>query len=141
MERHILMIDDDEDEYNFFKLGLEDMPGVKCSYAGNARIGMELLASGLYDLVLIDMNMSLVNGMECLKRIKADDTICNIPAFIYTTGNTEELSNEAAKSGAIDCYKKPYSLGELKNVIKKMLLLSELQAVRFRHRQGKGNVH
>ena len=95
MERHILMIDDDEDEYTFLKEVVDEMPNVKCSYAGNARTGMELLRTGRYDVVLVDMNMPLINGLECLKWIKEDVATSHISAFIYTTCNTDELSAEA----------------------------------------------
>jgi CheY-like chemotaxis protein len=139
MERHLLVIDDDDDDYDFIQMGLEKLSGVLCVRAKNAQKGLEMLRTGQHDVVLVDMNMPLINGLECLRMIKADPAISRIPIFIYTTENSDALCEEAGRVGAIDCLRKPYSIPAFAGLIRHVLDLSEEQAIRLRHQQGKGN--
>lgn len=115
-------------------------PNVKCSYAGNARTGVELIRSSRPDVVLIDLNMPMVDGLECLRKIKRDAALKDIPIFIYTTNNKGEMCDLALEEGAIECVKKPNSFEVMRETVCKILIASETQALRFRQRQGKGKV-
>ena len=67
MSKHLLLIDDDEDEFDFLKTVVQELTGLKCSYANGGRKGIALLKSGIADAVLLDMNMPEMNGFECIR--------------------------------------------------------------------------
>lgn len=121
MARHLLLIDDDEDESDFFSLVLKELPPVKYSYADSARKGIELMKADLPDIVLLDMNMPAVNGLDCLREIKGSAALKSVPIIIYSNSNDENLRQSALAIGAADCLKKPQSMGHLKELLQKVL--------------------
>lgn len=136
MLRHLLLIDDDEDESDFFSLVLEQLPPVKYSFADNARLGLELIKKERPDLVMLDMNMPAVNGLECLKEIRRHDELRHIPIYIYSNSNDDGLSRAALQNGASGCLKKPQSIEVLKKLIEKTLADTETEAIRFRRERN-----
>ncbi|AWH86590.1 hypothetical protein HYN59_16395 [Flavobacterium album] len=118
---HILQIDDDEDEFIFLQLAIKGMQDIKCSYANTIWNGIELLKTGLPNIVLLDINMPDVNGLECLRQIKLTENIAKIPVFVLSSSVTERCRAEAHKLGAAGCYVKPDSVTLLKKTIFGML--------------------
>lgn len=89
----ILLIDDDEDDQLFFKEALELInPLLQCETAGNGKIALELLKSSdsLPDLIFLDLNMPVMNGLEFLNHKNKDTKINKIPLGIFTTSNIIE---------------------------------------------------
>lgn len=121
MVKHLLLIDDDEDESDFFALVLKELPPVKYSYADSARKGLEVLKAEGPDLVLLDMNMPAVNGIECLKEIRKSG-LKDTPVYIYSNSNDDSLQRAALASGANGCFKKPQSMPALKDLLEKLLM-------------------
>lgn len=74
--------------------------------------------SRLPDLILLDMNLPKVNGMEVLVKIKGDEMLKIIPVVMLTT-STSELDVKNAYRNYVNCYiNKPINLEEFINVIK-----------------------
>ena len=68
-------------------------------------------------LVLLDWNMPLVNGFECLRAIKANEVTKNIPVIMVTSEANENRHAEAVQSGAADYLVKPFYAEQLKSAI------------------------
>jgi DNA-binding NtrC family response regulator len=117
-QERILMIDDSEEvcahvsEY----LRAEGFD-IECSSHGAA--GISLLEGNFYDIVLTDLKMPDVDGMEVLRYLKehAPDSICIILTGYGTIKNTVE----AIKAGAFDYLTKPVKLDEIKIAIERAL--------------------
>jgi len=80
---------------------------------GDARTGEEGLAqlqSGPYDLVLLDMNMPGIGGIETCRRIRSSSEVAII---MLTVSNTEKDKVDALDAGADDYVTKPFSMPEL----------------------------
>lgn len=138
MERHILLIDDDEDEFLILSNTVANMPGVHCSYASNSRNGIEILKTGLPDMVLLDMNMPAINGLKCLEYIKQIKEISHIPVFLYSTSLTDTYSDRAHNLGASGCLQKTSSPEVLHDMIIRILKLTASKDARFR--LGRGSI-
>ncbi|HLA56448.1 MAG TPA: response regulator [Flavobacterium sp.] len=107
-KKYILLIDDDPDEFDFFLSAINKIPDFfECGYAVSAAAAISLLEDFLPDYIFVDMNMPLVNGIECTKKLKNIDSVSNVPIYIYTTGYDEILKKKALLNGASGCLKKP----------------------------------
>lgn len=115
----ILLIEDDAlirktVELKFKKEGFD----VIC--CDNGRDGIEKLASELPDIVLTDMMLPYVSGLEVVSAVKALSQK-NIPVIVFSSMGQEHIVEEAFTLGADDYITKPFSLTELTIRIKKQL--------------------
>lgn len=93
--------------------------GFEVDYAQNGIIGLAKLHDKDYDVVLIDLLMPQIQGLKVLESIrKYDPDIVNI---IITGYATEQIIAEAREKGAYDYLAKPFSIEELRNVVKRAL--------------------
>ena len=87
----------------------------------NGQQVMDELAKGSFDIVLMDINMPLMDGMECAKQIREldDEVKSNIP-IVAITGNAKNYSLDDFKKVGIDEYlPKPLNFDQLVNTVKK----------------------
>lgn len=115
----ILLIEDDAlirktVELKFKKEGFE----VIC--CDNGKDGLEKLTSELPDIVLTDMMLPYVSGLEIVTAVKAISDK-NISVIVFSTMGQENVVEEAFALGADDYITKPFSLTELTIRIKKQL--------------------
>jgi len=124
MYKKILLIDDDEDEQFFFTEALKEISTpVKFFFAANSKEGMQLIKFLAPDIVFIDINMPLINGLECLQIIKNNKEIEKVNTIIYSTGVNDDVYKLAIKNGAITCVKKQATIHDLAAVLKNLLIL------------------
>jgi CheY-like chemotaxis protein len=69
------------------------------------------------DLIFLDLNMPRVNGKQCLKELKKDNSLRHIPVIIYTTSKLDDDKSEMQKLGAAYSITKPRSFSGLYNLI------------------------
>jgi putative two-component system response regulator len=89
-----------------------DTPNVTITQATNGQDALDKLKSCKADVILLDLRMPVMNGLEALEKIKADSTLKDIPVIVITA-NSEEKHN-ALKLGANDFLSKPVDTEELK---------------------------
>lgn len=77
----------------------------------------------LPDLILLDLNLPDINGLEVLHEIKADASLQTIPVAIFTTSDKEEDQTTALAEGAAAYYRKPGTYSELVEFAEKFLNL------------------
>ena len=99
-------------------LGIEDV-----EEASNGREGVDKLQAENYgyNIVLLDMNMPEMGGMEVLKTVRADPKSNNIPIIMCTSVADKEQVMEAIKSGASNYVVKPFTPEDLQKKISKFL--------------------
>ncbi|RYG01634.1 MAG: response regulator [Chitinophagaceae bacterium] len=115
---HILLIDDDPDEWDIFNEALQEVcDKCKCTYADGALDGLNMLRYIRPDVIFLDINMSKVNGFECLQRIKQIDNFASVPVVIYSNGIMDETVRKANELGAIACIRKPTGIPDLAIVL------------------------
>jgi two-component system NtrC family response regulator len=120
----ILVIDDDESlrrvlEYNLAQEGYAVLA------AGSGEQGLDLLKKERADLVVTDVRMPGMDGLQVLEGVHKVDP--NIQVIILTAFGTIEMAVEAMKAGAFQYISKPFNRDELKLTIKKALQLEELE--------------
>jgi CheY-like chemotaxis protein len=96
----IFLIDDDEDDQLLFKQAIEFInPMLQYDTATNGKIALDRLKSSpsLPDIIFLDLNMPVMNGLEFLIQIKKEDALSQIPVGIFTTSDVlrdRELTKE-----------------------------------------------
>ncbi|MBU1195966.1 MAG: sigma-54 dependent transcriptional regulator [Proteobacteria bacterium] len=114
----ILVIDDDDQlRKSFCKLLKEENYSVISAASGEA--GLEIVKQNTLDLVIIDMRLPGISGMETFKRIKEIDS--KLPAIIVTAYGTTQIAIEATKMGAYDYVLKPFDVPEMLNLIRQAI--------------------
>lgn len=92
--------------------------------ANNGLDAIEIVKKEEPDLVILDIKMPIVDGMEALKKIKEVNS--NIPVIMMTAHGSTKLAVEAMKSGASDYISKPFDIEELRITIRKALEFKNL---------------
>ncbi|MFC1838805.1 sigma-54-dependent transcriptional regulator [Thermodesulfobacteriota bacterium] len=115
---NILVVDDDRSMREFLDI-LLTKEGYKVSLADSGKSGCDALMKEHFDLVVTDIRMKDVNGIDVLKKAKEinpDTMVVMISAFA-----TADTAVEAMKEGAYDYIPKPFKVREFKNIIKDTL--------------------
>ena len=120
----ILVVDDEESIREFFEIMLK-REGYQVLTAANGREALETLKKSQADLVISDIQMPELSGMELLAALK--DTDSEIPVIMITAFGSTETAVEAMKLGAYDYLQKPFKIDEVKIVIRQALERRSLQ--------------
>jgi DNA-binding NtrC family response regulator len=120
----ILIIEDEAKMRRLLELNLGD-DGFKTLSAGDAETGLKLLASEPVHLVLTDLKLPGMSGLEFLQIAKQQNTA--LPIVVMTAFGSVETAVEAMKAGAADYVLKPFSLTEMRMVVHKELDNSRLR--------------
>ncbi len=116
--RKILVADDDHIEKESLATILQ-REGYETITAGDGKEALEKIESSIPDLVLTDLKMPYLNGLELLTEIKSKYP--DIEVIIITGYATVESAINAMKVGAIDYISKPFNVEEVKIIIRKTL--------------------
>ncbi|MGA9473794.1 MAG: sigma-54 dependent transcriptional regulator [Terriglobales bacterium] len=120
----ILIIEDEAKMRRLLELNLGE-DGFKTLSAGDAETGLKLLASEPVHLVLTDLKLPGMSGLEFLQAAKRQNAA--LPIVVMTAFGSVETAVEAMKAGASDYVLKPFSLAEMRMVVHKELDHSRLQ--------------
>ncbi len=116
---NILIVDDEKNILSSLSraLRLEDFD---TDVAGNGKLGLDRMTSGSYDLVLLDVKMPDIDGLEVLRRVREGGN--QVPVLMMSGHGTVETAVQATKLGAHDFIEKPLSTDKLlisvENIIK-----------------------
>ena len=119
MSFNILIVDDSNSMRAVIKKVIT-MSGFQmdhCLEASNGKQALELLADSWVDVILSDINMPEMNGLELLDQLRTNDTLREIPVIMITTEGSDERMKEAFARGAKGFIKKPFLPEEIKKVL------------------------
>lgn len=128
----ILVIDDDETML-FLVSDLLDMHGFKVHTARNGHEGMEIFSAHPINLVITDIQMPCMDGMQVLSRVREQDE--TIPVILVTGKGDLDNALRALRRGAHDFLLKPIKPEVFINVVKKSLELCRLKRFEKNHRE------
>ena len=121
MLRKILAVDDSALIHQMYKLFLSRYKNCKLISAMNGLEALDRLGQedGI-DLILLDINMPVMNGLEFLQRVQKEPAYQGIPVIIISTEGKEEDTIRGLKMGAKGYVKKPFQASELHGLIEKI---------------------
>ena len=82
--------------------------------AGSGTDGLEVLKSRQVDLILSDINMPSMDGLEFLRQLRAQNLAPGVPVVMITTESSEEHVKQAILSGAQGYIRKPFTAEQVK---------------------------
>lgn len=121
---NILLIEDDAIEVMKFNRVLANLQQVhKIIEANNGEEALEILKNKVIipDIIVLDLNMPKINGIEFLGILKADNVLKYIPAIVLTTSNNHKDLLEFYRIGIAGYMLKPLKYEEYVDKIKKMI--------------------
>jgi len=89
--------------------------------AGNGAEGLELLKTRQIDLVLSDINMPSMDGLEFLRQVHAQNLAPGVPVVMITTESSEEHVRQAIQAGARGYIRKPFTAEQVKERVLPLL--------------------
>lgn len=122
--RRLFLVDDDADEQWIFNTALNAVdPTIELSRAANGQDAIRQLASSSSqpDVIFLDLNMPVMNGLECLRRLKSDPGLSGIPTIMYSTTADPQTISQSRAMGAEDFITKPYNFEELVDALRVVL--------------------
>ncbi len=124
MNKSILIVDDDPDSRQILNKILKD-DGYTPFLATNEKEAFQILSKVDIDLILLDINLGKVSGLEVCRQLKSTDEYKNIPIIAISVSHMEEDIVNALESGAIDYIVKPFYKKVLLTKIKSILSIKE----------------
>lgn len=120
MNKTILLVDDSTSIRETVAFFLEE-EGYKVIKADNGQNALEKLDGRSISLVLTDLHMPVMNGIELIKNIRGMDNYSKLPIVLLTTETLIEKKKDAKAAGATAWINKPFNKEQLLKVLKKLL--------------------
>lgn len=124
MNQHLLLIEDTEDLGEMIREVLL-MAGFKVSWTKDGQAGLQIFAERNFDLVITDVVMPHVSGLEVVRWIRSNGYNSKIPIIIFSARSSFEDQRLGMEAGASLYLKKPCSNSMLVNSVKLLLKLHE----------------
>jgi len=127
MSFNVLIVDDSRSMRAVIKKTIS-MSGFKmdqCLEAGNGREALDVLVKAWVDVIISDINMPEMNGLEFLEELKKDSLLKAIPAIVISTEGSEKRIQDAYDLGARGFIKKPFLPEEIKKVLYEVIGVSD----------------
>src|SRR6187402_3818371 len=124
----ITLADDDEDDRLFFTDAFEELKiNTIVNTVNNGRELLEFLnhpETVLPNIIFLDLNMPILNGIDCLKEIRRNDKFNDIAIAIYSTSSSDQDVENTFVLGANIYIKKPSNFNELKKILSDVVIIN-----------------
>jgi diguanylate cyclase (GGDEF)-like protein len=124
--KRILVVDDHEDNVEVLRARLEAR-GYEVEGANDGQSALDTVPKFLPDLILLDVMMPDMDGLEVARRLKADRSLPFIPVIMQTALDSTERMVAGLEAGADDYVTKPINFPELEARIRSLLRIKKLQ--------------
>jgi signal transduction histidine kinase/ligand-binding sensor domain-containing protein/DNA-binding response OmpR family regulator len=128
-KKTIVLVEDNEDIRFYLKDNLKGL--YKVEEAANGKEGWEKIKMQNPDLVISDIMMPLMDGVELARKIKTETLTAHIPVILLTAIGSEEKQLEGLKAGVNDYITKPFTFEILASRIRNLLAQQELLQKQF----------
>jgi DNA-binding response OmpR family regulator len=123
MSKTMLIIEDDVVTRDLLRLVFE-YDGFACIEAENGAMGLAMLESQAFDMIILDNAMPVMTGLEFLENLQHKPHQCEAPIIMITGLLNTKIREKATKLGAYAIVAKPYDLGELRALVSQLCVKS-----------------
>ena len=125
MTEKILVIDDEMDMLMMLRMLIEDNTDHSVETTNNPSEGLKRLSDEPFDLVITDLKMPGIDGMELFAEIRK--SVPHLPVILITAYGSQEVADEAIREGISDFITKPFKKDRILFSIQRSLELSRLR--------------
>ena len=115
--QRVLIIDDSSATRAYIRAALEEMADMQVSEAASGFDALRVLPRERFDLLLVDINMPNINGLELISFIRRSETHRETPLLIISTEASERDRSRAMTLGANGYLPKPFTVEQLTEAI------------------------
>ncbi len=119
--KNVLIVEDSKAIRSMIRVSLEEAGGFYAAEAGNGFEALKTLPTRSFDLIITDINMPDINGLELIGYVKSNPSYQKIPLIIVSTEKTEEDKKRGMALGAAGYVVKPFRKDELMAMVEKVL--------------------
>lgn len=119
--KNVLVVEDSKAIRSMIRVSLEEAGGFFAVEAGNGFEALKTLPTRRFDLIITDINMPDINGLELIGYVKSNPAYRDIPLVIVSTEKSEEDKKRGITLGAAGYVVKPFSKEELLAMVTKVL--------------------
>lgn len=120
MSANILTVDDSASIRMTTKIALSNA-GYQVTEAVDGADGLSRAKSGSFDLIVTDLNMPNMNGLEMIEALRRSPAHTGIPIIFLTTESDADMKSRAKSAGATGWVTKPFDPENLVKIVKKVL--------------------
>lgn len=90
-------------------------------FAANGQEGLQVLAENWVDVVLTDINMPVMTGVEMIEKMQQDETLSTLPVIVVSTEGSKTRMDELLAKGVRAYLRKPFTPENLKEAVESVL--------------------
>ena len=117
----ILIVEDSSTTRALIRAVIDELGDFETVEASTGFEALKMLPQEEYDLIITDINMPDINGLELINFVRTNDRYRNIPIIIVSTERSEEDKKRGIALGATAYVTKPFQSLELQDAIKKII--------------------
>jgi two-component system chemotaxis response regulator CheY len=120
----VLIVEDSKAAREFIAATVESVPGVEAVTTASGFEALKLLPRHRFDLIITDINMPDINGLELINFVKKNPNYRETPLFIITTEGCEKDRDRGLALGAVEYLVKPFQPQSLEELLRRYLKLA-----------------
>ena len=119
--KQILVVDDSKVMRDMIVACLRTIPGATFTHAGSGLEAIERLSLDPFHVVVLDLNMPDIGGIEVLEFVRGQDRLRELPILVVTTRGDEASRERALGAGASQFMTKPFAPDEIEAAVRALL--------------------
>lgn len=126
----ILWAEDSLQDRQLIRAALQDLPGEapKVAFVADGLELIERAAQQRPDLVVLDLQMPGLDGLEALKRLRADPATRRLRVVVFTSSERPDEMGACRRLGALDCVQKPFDFSHFVQAVQRVVSPVEVSA-------------
>ncbi|MBI5182397.1 MAG: response regulator [Nitrospirae bacterium] len=121
MSKNILIIEDSSTMRSMIAAIIEEMGEFVITEAASGFEALKILPTKKFDLIITDINMPDINGLEIVNFVKTHSSYKGIPLIIVTTERAEEDRKKGLALGASEYLTKPFKVDDLQKAVRRVI--------------------
>ena len=121
MSKTILVVDDSSTTRSLIASQLSEIGDYEIQEAATGFEALKMLPAGKVDLIITDINMPDINGLELISFVRENPIYRDIPTVIISTEDSAEDRKRGMELGAEEYIVKPFTAGELREAVERVL--------------------
>lgn len=121
MQKKILIVEDSPAMRSMIASTIEEIKGYVTVEAANGFEALRIIPKEKFDLIITDINMPHINGLEIISFVKNHPSFSSIPIIIVTTEHSEEDRKKGLSLGASEYVIKPFNPDDLRKAVRRIL--------------------